>query len=509
MKTAPGERFDFTDLFIFEMANNHQGSVAHGKKIIRAMGNIARRHALKAAVKFQFRDLDTFIHPKHKKKSNNKHVSRFLSTRLSENDFKKLIREGRKEGLLIMATPFDEASVDMACRLGVDIIKVASSSALDFPLLERIAEAGKPVVISFGGVPLPRVDDVVTFFDHRYVNFAIQHCVSIYPTPVDALQLEQIAVFRRRFPSLVVGFSTHESPDNTENIQMAYAKGARIFEKHVGIPTSQAPLNAYSATPEQVEKWVEAWERARSALGTPERNIDQREIEDLAALQRGVFAAKSIKKGKIIKASDVYFSFPMEKEQLSSGRFVEGIKADKTYKKDEPIHAEARIELFSKKDAVYQAIHAVKGILNEAGVLITPEFEVELSHHYGMENFNKYGAVIIDCINREYCKKIIVQLPGQRHPNHHHKKKEEAFHMLFGELEMEIDGRRKTLRPGDVQVIQRGMKHCFWTTTGAVFEEISTTHHNDDSYYDDPRIRNMMREERKTKLINWGRHQFD
>ena len=80
--------------------------------------------------------------------------------------------------------------------------------------------------------------------------------------------------------------------------------------------------------------------------------------------------------------------------------------------------------------------------------------------------------------------------------------------MLAGELEMELGGRRKTLRPGDVQVIQRGVKHKFWTNTGAIFEEISTTHFNNDSMYEDPKIAKMPREARKTRLINWGFNQF-
>jgi len=505
----PTERFDFTDLFIFEMANNHQGSVEHGKAIIKAVGHIARTHHLKAAIKFQFRDIDTFIHAKHKKKSDNKHVPRFLSTRLSEKEFKTLIDEARAQKLIVMVTPFDERSVALAEKFDVDILKVASASATDFPLLEKIAHAGKPVIVSFGGVPLKRIDDVVTFLDHRYVHFAMQHCVSIYPTPTDKLQLEQIAILRRRYPQITVGFSTHEGPENTENIQLAYAKGARMYEKHVGIETPKIKLNAYSANPEQTEKWVQAWERAKAAMGSREKKLDEKEQEDLAALMRGVFAKKPLKKGQKIKESDVYFAFPIEAGQLPSGRFFEGITADRSYKKDEAIAVGARVDHFSPKSVIYQAIHAVKGMLNEAGIPITPEFGLELSHHYGLEHFDEYGVIIIDCINREYCKKILVQLPGQTHPYHHHIKKEEAFHLLSGELEMELDGRRKTLRPGDVQVIQRGVKHKFWTKTGAIFEEISTTHFNDDSMYEDPKIAKMSREARKTKLANWGRHQLD
>jgi len=502
------EKFDFNDLFIFEMANNHQGSVEHGKKIIKAVGDIVKRYKLKAAIKFQFRDLDTFIHPKHKKKSDNKHVPRFLSTRLSENDFKTLIKEARAQDLIIMATPFDEKSVDLCEKLDVDIIKVASCSATDFPLLERITTAGKPVIVSFGGVPLKRIDDVVSYLDHRYVHFAIQHCVSIYPTPTEKLQLEQIAVLRRRFPMLTVGFSTHEEPTNTENVQMAYARGARMYEKHVGVETDKIKLNAYSTNPKQTEEWVKALLRAKAAMGSEDKVLDPKEKEDLESLMRGVFAKRDIKKGQKISRADIYFAFPIEKGQLPSGRFLEGFVADKAYKKDEAISAEVRKDPFDPLHVIYQSVHAVKGMLNEAGIKGMEEADLELSHHYGLENFATHGAIIIDCINREYCKKIIVQLPGQKHPNHHHIKKEEAFHMIFGELEMELGSRRKTLRAGDVQVIQRGVKHRFWTDKGAIFEEISTTHYNDDSMYEDPRIMRMPREARKTKLINWGFNQF-
>src|SRR3989344_9446919 len=105
------QKFDFNDLFVFEMANNHQGSVAHGKKIINAMALIAKKHNLRAAIKFQFRDLDTFIHPKHLKKTDNKHVPRILSTALSDKQFKELIEYGLRAGFTIIVTPFDEPSV--------------------------------------------------------------------------------------------------------------------------------------------------------------------------------------------------------------------------------------------------------------------------------------------------------------------------------------------------------------------------------------------------------------
>ncbi len=71
--------FDFQDLFVLDLANNHQGSVEHGLEVIRRHAEVVRKHGVRAAVKFQFRDIDTFVHPRHKRDSTNKHIPRFLS----------------------------------------------------------------------------------------------------------------------------------------------------------------------------------------------------------------------------------------------------------------------------------------------------------------------------------------------------------------------------------------------------------------------------------------------
>jgi len=144
--------FDFNDLFVFDMANNHQGSVEHGRRIVREVAAVARANGVRAALKFQFRELDTFLHPAHLASSPNKHVARFLSTRLRDEEFETLTEDVRQSGLVTMCTPFDEPSVNRIVEIDFDLVKVASSSATDWPLLERIADCNKPVVFSTGGL---------------------------------------------------------------------------------------------------------------------------------------------------------------------------------------------------------------------------------------------------------------------------------------------------------------------------------------------------------------------
>jgi N-acetylneuraminate synthase len=157
---------------------------------------------------------------------------------------------------------------------------------------------------------------------------------------------------------------------------------------------------------------------------------------------------------------------------------------------------------------LFTAIHTIKGMLNEARIALNTEFKAEFSHHYGIAQFPQVGATIIECINRDYCKKLIIQMPGQRHPSHFHKKKEETFQVLYGTQEVEVDGRRRTLYPGDIQLVQQGVWHEFWTETGSIIEEISTTHYDDDSFYADKVINRTERAKRKTVVNNWGRYQI-
>ncbi|MDP3793567.1 MAG: N-acetylneuraminate synthase family protein, partial [Candidatus Uhrbacteria bacterium] len=451
IKLLDDHKLNFDGLFTFEMANNHQGDVEHGKRIIREIAAGVRQAGVRGAIKLQFRDLDTFVHPDYRQNTDNKHIQRFLSTRLSSEQFAELVSEIRAQGMLTMCTPFDEPSVDLLERLEIDILKIGSCSAKDWPLLERAAKSRKPIIVSTGGLSMKDVDNLVSFLDHRYAHYAIMHCVAIYPTPMEKLQLNHIERLRQRYPQATIGFSTHEDPNNFDAIKMAYAKGARVFERHVGVPTDTITLNAYSSTPQQIAYWLAAYREAVAAMGPDDaRVIESEESRDLLTLQRGIFAKRSIKAGEEIARDDVFFAFPIQSGQLSSGRWRSGLIADRDYPANAAIADAILSPVPSKREIIYQAIHEMKGMLNDAKIALSTEFSMELSHHYGIERFQEVGTTIIDCINREYCKKILIQLPGQQHPYHHHRKKEESFQVLSGELYVELEGRRRVLYSGDI-----------------------------------------------------------
>ncbi len=491
----------FENLFIFEMANNHQGSVEHGLSIIHALGEVSRKYKVNAAVKLQYRDLDTLIHPDYIGRTDVKHIPRFLSTRLSKDEFYILVRAIREEGMHTMCTPFDEVSVNTCMDHGIEILKVASCSATDWPLLEAVAGTKRPVIISTGGKTFSDMDKIYNFMVHRNVDFAMLHCVGLYPVGYEFVQLNCMDKMKNRYPEIAIGYSGHENPKDYTIAQMAVAKGANILERHVGLATDKIKLNSYSTDVREVSGWIEAVLNARKICGpTDKKFISNEELHSMNELARGCYAATPINAGEPIKRSDVFFAMPRNDGQMTSGEFQEGILASRNYAVNEGIFEIRKASVTSDTRSI---IHDIKGMLYEAKVVVGPEFELELSHHYGLEHFRHYGATLISIINREYCKKLMIVLPGQQHPMHYHKIKEETFQILFGTLTLTLGGVTQDIHTGEIITVERGVPHAFTSKDGCVFEEISTTHVKNDSYYEDERIRKMDLMERKTILKDW------
>ena len=385
-----------------------------------------------------------------------------------------------------------------------DIIKIASVSLTDWLLLERVIKTDKPIIASTAGTSLEDIDKVVSFFEHRNKQFSLMHCVAAYPTEDKNLQLNQIDLLKSRYPRVKIGYSTHEKPDNLDGIKLAIAKGATIFEKHVGVSSETVNLNEYSASPEQAREWLKSALTAFQMCGV----IGQRpkftaeEKNSLISLRRGVFAGRKIKNGEKIGLSDIFLALPAAADQLTAN----------SLSKYTLFYASADIGvnqaiLFGDvkcteiREKVYKIVQQIKAFLKKSKVAVQPQLDLDISHHYGIDRFNEYGAAIINCVNREYCRKLIIMLPGQAHPEQQHKLKEETFIILYGDVQVAIEGVEKEYKSGDAVTIEKGRKHTFKSKNGVIIEEISTTHYPDDSYYTDPVINKNP--DRKTLLTFW------
>jgi sialic acid synthase SpsE/quercetin dioxygenase-like cupin family protein len=491
-------------LFILEMANNHMGDVVHGKRIIRELRQACSGFEFRIAIKLQYRDLANLIHPNFKGRNDLKFIKRFSETALGWDDLRSLKETIVENGFISICTPWDEASVDKVVEHGFAYLKVSSCSLTDWPLAEKIAATQLPLILSTAGEALEDVDRIVSFYQHRKKPLSVMHCVGEYPTPNADMQLNQIDLLRMRYSDVAVGYSTHESPDQLDAVKMAIAKGATVFEKHVGVPTDEYTLNAYSANPQQVKAWLAAAKEAIEMAGIDNgrHSFKPNELATLGALRRGAYARHVLGADGVIANMDVRFAIPAIPGQLVANDFSKynEFRATRRYEAGEPIFL-AEVKAIDTRSVVHGIVRDVKKLLRASAAAVPTQLELEISHHLGLENFRLVGSAMITVINREYCKRLVIMLPGQNHPEHWHTLKDETFHMLFGVIDLVLGGEPRRCAVNDVIVIPRGVRHEFSSATGAVIEEISSTHTKDDSSYSDPRIGSN--DQRKTYITNW------
>jgi N-acetylneuraminate synthase len=358
----------FEDLFVLEIANNHWGRVERGLEIIEQFSQIVRFNNVKAALKLQFRDVDNFVHKDFKDRTDLRYVKKTIDTKMSKREYKTLVNSIKDNGCIAMATPFDEASVDLCEELDLPIIKIASSDLNDWPLIERIAKTKKPVIVSTGGASIKDMDDFVTFFRNRNIPISINHCVSIYPSEDNELELNQIDFLKNRYHDLVIGFSSHEYHDWRNSMLIAYAKGARTFERHIDIDADGIPVSPYCSTPENIDNWFKAFYKAKEMCGAPgvaKRNPPEKEIKYLDDLVRGVYARRDLPTGYVLNHSsfdeDFYMAIPLQKGQLSCREVKNGEVLIKDLKSHNPI-------MIDDINSPYAKIESLKRLIYQRGI---------------------------------------------------------------------------------------------------------------------------------------------
>ena len=352
----------FEDLFVLEMTNNHQGKLERGLEIVRQHSRIARFNNVRAAIKLQFRDLDKFVHKDFRARTDIRYINRISQTRLPYEDYAVLVETIRKSGCIPMATPFDEASVDLCVEFGMPIIKIASADCNDWQLIEKIAATRRPVIVSVGGATLKDMDDMVSFFEKREIPLAINHCVAAYPHSAFDCELNQIDFLKSRYPSHTIGFSTHEEGSAVSSVMIAYAKGARTFERHIDIHDG-TEIAKYSSLPEQVDAWFKTWQQTKVFCGSSSVQKTaplSAEIAYLDSYIRGIYANRDLKEGEALESEDIYLAIPLQKGQISTRELMlgqYGHRMTKACAKDRPIMIDMIDTPYSENEALKSSIY--------------------------------------------------------------------------------------------------------------------------------------------------------
>ena len=484
-------------LIILEIANNHMGDLTHAKKIIKKYSSITKKYKeFNFALKFQLRDRKTFI-DKSFRDSKDKQIERFRSTFLSKQKWNELIKFSKKYYDLA-CTGFDESSVSKIFNdKKFKYIKIASCSANDWPLIEQIYKCykkkPKQIFCSLAGLNIDEIDAIYSYFKNRNVKINFFYCVGIYPTKNSDLNLKYFKFLEEKYGNKITGFSTHEMPNEKFSGSVAIGLGVKVFEKHIGLKDNQKnyDLNDYSVGPEEFENWLKNISNAIIVYGSKrDRDLNtKKEKEKLKTFQRGVYIKSDLNSKKKITSKDVYYAFPLQENQLSANEFSKHniYKTKKKLSEGLPL-LKKNLEIKNNYSEVKIIRDKIRNFLKNKKITIPTKPRLEISHHYGIEKFYKFGITMITVINKIYCKKLIIILPNQKHPAQFHKKKQESFFILYGKVNLKINKKNLNLNPGDLKTIKPGEIHEFSSKTGAIIEELSTTSMINDSFYIDKSI---------------------
>ncbi len=207
-------------------------------------------------------------------------------------------------GLEFMSSPFSNAAVDLLEEVGVQRYKVGSGEVNNFVLLEKIAQTGKPIIISSGMSSFNELDDTVKFLKDRGVDFSILQCTTSYPTNPTQFGLNVIPELKERY-HVPIGFSDHSS--SIEACIAATALGVKIVEFHaVFDKESTGPDAKSSLTMNEIKQLVNAVRNIELALQHPINKNDNSEFDSLKNIfEKSLAVNKDLRKGHVLTFSDL------------------------------------------------------------------------------------------------------------------------------------------------------------------------------------------------------------
>ncbi len=288
---------------IAEIGNNHEGSYTLAEEMI---GKAAEAGA--CAVKFQ-----TIVPEKLVSISQKDRIEQLKRFQLTYDEFERLNKVAKHENILFLSTPFDIESVHFLNSI-VPAFKIASGDNNFFPLIEVIAQTGKPIIMSAGLIDLLEVrktiDFILNIWNENAIDqdIAILHCVTSYPTALEEANLSTIKELQSL--NVTIGYSDHTI--GTEAAVLSVALGARIVEKHFTIDKNYSDFRDHqlSADPNEFSQLVERVEIASKLLGQSRKTVQESEKLVMEKIRRSIVARKDLDENTVLTLDDISWVRP-------------------------------------------------------------------------------------------------------------------------------------------------------------------------------------------------------
>jgi pseudaminic acid synthase len=203
----------------------------------------------------------------------------------------------------LFSSPFDPTAVDFLEEMDVPVYKIASFENVDLPLIRRVAETGKPIIMSTGMATLAEIDEAVRAYrEAGGTNLSLLACTSSYPAPPEEMHLRRIPHLAETF-DVVPGLSDHTL--ETEVPVAAVSLGARIVEKHLTLSRDdEGPDSDFSLEPDEFAEMVQAVRKTEKALGEVRYETTEKESES-ESFRRSLFVVEDIGEGELLNRDNV------------------------------------------------------------------------------------------------------------------------------------------------------------------------------------------------------------
>jgi len=313
---------------VAEAGLNHNGDLEIAKKMISAV-----KESGADAIKFQTFRTEEFL------SKSSEYFDFFKNTELSFNDFEELNEYAQKKNILFFSAPFDLSSAEFLIQIQIPCFKIASSDLTNIPLIKKIANNQKPMIISTGLANLEEIENTISYCKRENNDKVILlHSVSNYPTNPIETNLRAMDTLRKKF-QCPVGYS-----DNGDSVLVdlaAASMGANMIEKHFTLDKDmQGPDHSFSIEPNNLKKLILDIRLIEKMRGTGEKKPQDSEKEIIKAIRKSLTARMNIIKGQKISLDNVAIKRPqngIEPEYLEQ---IIGKSAIRDIQMDTPINFE-------------------------------------------------------------------------------------------------------------------------------------------------------------------------
>ena len=301
-------------LVIPEIGINHEGSLAVAKEMVDAAHRVGAR-----LIKHQTHICsDEMSGAARKVIPGNSDVSIYdvmERCALNEDEELELKQYVESLGMFFLSTPFSRAAADRLEKFGVGAYKIGSGELNNYPLIEHIAEFGKPMIVSTGMNDIPAIEKTVNIMEKHGVEYALMHTTNLYPTKPEWVRLGAMQEMMHAFPGIPIGLSDHTINNNA--CISAIALGATLVERHFTDRMSRTGPDIVCSMDEQaLKELLQAANDVPKMLGGKKQAIKEEQVTIDFAFAT-VVSIKPIKKGEYFTKENIWVKRPGTGEILA------------------------------------------------------------------------------------------------------------------------------------------------------------------------------------------------